>query len=53
MKHVRATLEELRRYISACEARPELEEVDALLAIALDEVRRKLAAKQREEKAQS
>jgi hypothetical protein len=45
MKHVRATLEELRRYISTCEARPELEEVDVLLSMALEEVRRKLASK--------
>lgn len=43
MRHVRATIEELRRYISTCEARGELEEVDALLAIALEEVRRRLA----------
>ncbi|MGB3643490.1 MAG: hypothetical protein WBA15_03340 [Mesorhizobium sp.] len=45
MKHVRATLEELRRYISTCEAKPELEEVDVLLSMALEEVRRKLASK--------
>jgi hypothetical protein len=45
MKHVRASLEELRRYISTCEARPELEEVDVLLSMALEEVRRKLASK--------
>lgn len=45
MKHVRSTLENLRRYISTCEARPELEEVDVLLSMALEEVRRKLASK--------
>lgn len=45
MKHVRASLEELRRYITTCEARPELEEVDVLLSMALEEVRRKLASK--------
>lgn len=43
MRHVRATIEELRRYIATCEARKELEEVDSLLAIALEEVRRQLA----------
>lgn len=43
MKHVRSTLEELRRYISSCDARKDLEEVDALLSMALEEVRRKLA----------
>lgn len=37
MRHVRATIEELRRYIATCEARKELEEVDSLLAIALEE----------------
>ena len=50
MKHVRATIEELRRYISTCEAKTELEEVDNLLAIALEEVRRKLAQKQQRER---
>lgn len=45
MEHVRSTLEEFRRYISSCEARPELEEVDVLLSMALEEVRRKLASK--------
>ena len=42
MQHVRTTIEELRRYIAQCEARLELEEVDNLLAVALEEVRRKL-----------
>lgn len=42
MQHIRKTIEELRRYIAANERREELEEVDALLAIALEEVRRKL-----------
>lgn len=46
MKHVRATIEELRRYIAQSEMRSELEEVDALLSVALEEVRRKLAAKE-------
>ena len=50
MKHVRATIEELRRYISTCEAKLELEEVDNLLAIALEEVRRKLAQKQQKDR---
>lgn len=45
MQHVRRTIEELRRYISTCDARAELEEVDTLLAVALEEVRRKLEQK--------
>lgn len=44
MQHVRETLEALRRYIAKSEARAELEEVDTLLSVALDEVRRKQAA---------
>ncbi len=48
MKHVRQTLEELRRYIATCEAHDELQEVDILLSVALEEVRRKL--RQREER---
>lgn len=43
MQHIRETLVRLRRYIAASESREELEEVDALLAVALEEVRRKLA----------
>lgn len=43
MQHIRETLVELRRYIAASESRVELEEVDALLAVAVEEVRRKLA----------
>ena len=46
MKHVRATIEQLRRYIATCQAREELEEVDTLLAVALEEVRRKLQQKE-------
>jgi hypothetical protein len=49
MKHVRSTIEELRRYISTCEAHNELQEVDTLLALALEEIRRKLTAAQRKE----
>lgn len=45
MNHVRATIEELRKYISHCEAHDDLQEVDTLLAVALEEVRRKLAQK--------
>ena len=44
MQHVRKSIEDLRRYIAASKVRAELEEVDALLAVALEEVRRKLAA---------
>ena len=47
MKHVGQTIEELRRYIARSEARADLEEVDALLSVALEEVRRKLAAQPR------
>jgi predicted transcriptional regulator len=48
MQHVRRTIEELRRYIAASKSRSDLEEVDVLLAVALEEVRRKLAAAERE-----
>jgi hypothetical protein len=53
MKHVRSTIEELRRYIATCQARAELEEVDALLAIALEEVRRKLQSKEERDRSES
>ena len=43
MQHVRDTLEQLRRYIATCNAHDELEEVDTLLSVALEEVRRKIA----------
>jgi hypothetical protein len=46
MQHVRSTIEQLRRYIATCEDRNDLQEVDTLLAVALDEVRRKLQQKQ-------
>ena len=49
MQHVRKTIEELRRYIAQCEARVELEEVDSLLAVALEEVRRKLQQRENEQ----
>jgi len=42
MQHVRKTIEQLRRYIATCEAHDELEEVDSLLGVALEEVRRKI-----------
>ncbi len=45
MHHVRKTIEDLRRYIAMSESRAELEEVDTLLAVALEEVRRKLSKK--------
>lgn len=47
MQHVRKTIEHLRRYIATSDSRDALEEVDALLAVALEEVRRKLAERQR------
>ena len=43
MKHIAQVLEELRRYIAGKEDRAELEEIDTLLSVALEEVRRKLA----------
>jgi hypothetical protein len=51
MNHVRSTIEELRRYIATCDAHDDLMEVDTLLAVALEEVRRKLTAKQKAEAA--
>lgn len=42
MQHVRHTIEQLRRYIATCEAHEELQEVDTLLGVALEEVRRKI-----------
>jgi hypothetical protein len=42
MQHVRTTIEQLRRYIATCEAHDDLLEVDTLLAVALEEVRRKI-----------
>lgn len=45
MRHIQETIIELRRYIARSEAKTELEEVDALLAVALEEVRRKLGEK--------
>ena len=45
MENVCRMIEELRRYIGdQDDLRTELEEVDALLSVALEEVRRKLAA---------
>lgn len=49
MQHIRQSIEELRRYIASSEVRADLEEVDALLAVALEEVRRKLAAAARKD----
>lgn len=42
MRHIHQTIGELRRYIAASDKREELEEIDALLAVALTELRRKL-----------
>lgn len=42
MQHIRKSIEELRRYIAASESRVDLQEVDSLLAVALEEVRRRL-----------
>jgi hypothetical protein len=53
MQHVRQTIEGLRRYIATCEAHAELEEVDSLLAVALEEVRRKLQQKMNRERQDS
>lgn len=46
MQHVRSTIEQLRRYIATCEDREELEEVDTLLSVALEQVRRKIRQKE-------
>lgn len=53
MQHVRNTIEQLRRYIATCEAHHELEEVDSLLGVALEEVRRKLQQKTNRERQDS
>jgi len=45
VEHIAHVLEELRHYIAGKEDRAELEEIDALLSVALAEVRRKLAQK--------
>ncbi|WP_315919749.1 hypothetical protein [Mesorhizobium sp. SP-1A] len=45
MHNVRRSLEQLRRYIAGCEDRDELQEVDALLGVALEEVRQKIQQK--------
>jgi hypothetical protein len=50
MKHIAQVLEELRRYIGGKDDRAELEEIDTLLSIALEEVRRKLARQNPEQK---
>jgi len=42
MRHVYRTIEQLRRYIAGCDDRDALQEVDALLGVALEEVKRKL-----------
>lgn len=43
MQHIQKTIIELRRYIAASSVRSELEEIDALLAVAQEELRRKLS----------
>lgn len=48
MLHIRQTLEQLLRYIEASADRAELEEVEALLGVALQEVRAKLTKKPRQ-----
>ncbi|WP_315928883.1 hypothetical protein [Mesorhizobium sp. SP-1A] len=49
MHNVRRSLEQLRRYIAGCNDRNELQEVDALLGVALEEVRRKIQQKEARE----
>jgi hypothetical protein len=49
LRHVRKTIEELRRYIAESEDRADLEEVDTLLDVALEEVRAKIKAKRQAE----
>ena len=45
MRHVAKAISELRRYIAGSEVRAELEETDSLLAVALEDLRRKIAQK--------
>ena len=45
MKHVAQVIGELRRYIAGAEARAELEETDSLLAVALEDLKRKIVRK--------
>lgn len=47
VKHVEHELAELRRYIAASEARADMEEVDTLLAVALEELRRRITRKKK------
>lgn len=47
MRHVQRTIEELRRYIARQATADELEDVDVLLSVALEEVRRKLGSQPR------
>jgi hypothetical protein len=47
VKHIRDTIEELRRYIAENDSDNILEEVDILLSVALEYVRRKLAEARR------
>ncbi|MEO3389020.1 hypothetical protein [Mesorhizobium sp. CAU 1741] len=52
MQHVRQTIEQLRRYIQSSSKREDLEEVDVLLSVALDELRRKRVIEERLERGQ-
>ena len=45
VRHVAKAISELRRYIAGSEVRAELEETDSLLAVALEDLRRKIAQK--------
>lgn len=45
VRHIEHVLRELRHYIAAKEDHAELEEIDTLLSVAQEEVRRKLAQK--------
>jgi hypothetical protein len=53
VKHIRDSIEELRHYIAENDAHHVLEEVDTLLSVALEDVRRKLVAAQRQGKSTS
>jgi hypothetical protein len=53
VKHIRDSIEELRRYIAENDAHHVLEEVDTLLSVAFEDVRRKLVAAQRHGKSTS
>lgn len=45
VRHVAQVIGELRRYIAVSESRTDMEEVDSLLAVALEELKRRIVRK--------